>query len=73
MQSHYKINVAKLAVIDTYTNRPLYRHLFATDGGLVNEAFAAIVFREIKERFPAPEYNVTITYMRATGDRLNWE
>ena len=69
--SHYQINVARaIPGSKAYGGGPTYTHLFATDpmsGHYWDAAQAMAVLSLMQEKFPAPEYSVTMTHWRCSG------
>jgi hypothetical protein len=70
MQSHYEINVSRLAS----TGRKRYVHLFATaPRSCIWIEQARDVLRELTARFPAPEFQVTCTNYVCVGHSLAFD
>jgi len=63
-ESHFCINVAEQRGTG-WRGEPSYHHLFNTD--IVSESQARHVFGLLAERFPAPQYRVTIVHWETVG------
>lgn len=70
-QDHFRINVARYAG-KGYAGAPRYTHLFATEIPGPTEDKAVEVFKELEQRFPAPEFEVTVTEWRYRGFTRDW-
>lgn len=58
----YEINVARKG------KDGRYRHLFATDiRSIPTESRAKELYKMFKEKFPEPEYDITVTYLETIG------
>lgn len=68
-ESHYNINVAKLNVPNPKIGT--YHHFFDVDCVQKNEAMR--VFKSLREQYPLPEYNISVTYWNCSGKQLDWE
>ena len=71
--THYEINVAKKD--GEYPNgETRYKHYFATaERSITSEDACRTTYRHFAEVFPAPEYNITVTYYPGHGTILNAE
>lgn len=71
MESFWSINVAAKHGRD-WEGKDKYAHFFKVDikGHQVSEAQA--VFDELKERFPEPDFKITVTRWEVTGSHVNW-
>lgn len=75
---HYEINVAKASKVrKPYPWNPdgyEYFHYFATaDRSLTTRAKTWEVYQELIKAFPKPEYDITISCERTTGEHLTPE
>lgn len=70
---HYEINVSKKAPAEMQRGRhpswgPLYQHCFATaERSCQTHGDMLFVYAKLREAFPSPEYNITVTYVTTTG------
>lgn len=77
MQNHYEINVArKYRVRQNLKGEiiPMYRFYFRIseiDGNFEEDALALL--KEIKEKYPEPEYNVTLLYVSCSSREIKVE
>lgn len=70
-QSHYEINVAAAqrdehgrVIMDWTGLKPRMEHLFATsERSCVTHSRMAHVLAEIRAKFPAPDYEVSVSYI----------
>lgn len=64
--SVYRINVAQDSGRKLFgTNETAYVGLFATE--IQDQGIAFEVAKELRDRFPAPEFNVSMTYWKCSG------
>lgn len=71
--SYYEVNVAMKEPKLGWDGKPSYRHLFAThERSLTNEADAKFLFETFKQKFPAPEFNVTVSAKFEYGQGVDW-
>ena len=63
METYYEINVAKYS-----PKKGTFVHLFATaPRSCVTLGDLDVVYREIRGRFAAPEFKITVTYWQDNG------
>jgi hypothetical protein len=68
---HYVINVAQRLPQPTWNGKTKYVHLFATaEHSLRDEAAARDLLNLFLEKFPVPEYELTLTRWMMTGEPL---
>lgn len=69
---YYEINVAQQT--PSALGAPGYQHFFAThERSCVSERDARRVYQEIKARFPAPEFDVTVTCWELRGKGVRFK
>lgn len=74
MQSHYEINVSSAYKKNEFGDGMLYRHLFATSPrSCTNKSEVQRVFRELRDRFPFPEFKIRVTYWEGIGTGINFD
>ena len=68
---NYIINVSKKQAKPSWDGLPAYSHLFATaEHSLTTEAQARELLSVFVEKFPAPEYQLTLTRWEKQGEVL---
>lgn len=70
IESHYSINVAKASFNPL---RPPYLHYLRIELGHRCEEDALDMLLDTRKRYPAPEFNVTMTYVACVGQHIGGE
>jgi hypothetical protein len=71
-QEHYEILVTvQTGGVTRFGFEPEYRHLFATDmRSCVTQKAMQDVYDHIRERFPEPQFQVTVTKVHCYGTQV---
>lgn len=72
MESFWRINVAAISGKNWDGTEDRYVHFFKVDVSGCMESGAKAVFNELKERFPMPDFKVTVTYWNIGGSNRDW-
>lgn len=71
---NYEINVARVNENYSYyiagQKHTVYARLFTANLGDISLNEAKEIFAIMKEKFPAPEYNLTLTYVKCVGQPI---
>jgi hypothetical protein len=70
LQSHYRINIAKAQDHQVLGEKVRYKHHFAID--IIHQQEAMDIFVEMTENYPAPTYNIEVTYWNIGGKSMDW-
>lgn len=71
---YYEINVAIMINKKGWDGNPEYTHLFATSNrSITDENTLKKVYRVFKEKFPSPQYQLSVTHYKTIGENVDVE